>query len=115
MINKLCHFEIGVRDQARAKEFYTQVFNWRFEMAGAGEMIRTGDDVSGHLNTLGHEPHNYTIFYIMVEDVAAALAKAVALGGKRIVGPAPVPGGGTFAWLADPEGNILGVYTVKKP
>src|SRR5437762_9241450 len=104
MINKLCHFEIGCRDQAHTKDFYSKLFDWRFEQAGPGEMIRTGDDVSGHLNSLGHEPHNYTIFYIMVEDVAASVAKAESLGGKKLVGPVPVPGRGTFAWIADPEG-----------
>jgi len=57
-------------------------------------MIRTGDDVSGHLNSLGHEPHNYTIFYIMVEDVAASITKAESLGGKKLVGPFPCRGEG---------------------
>ena len=114
MINKLCHFEIGCRDYARTKDFYSNLFEWRFEKGGAGEMIRTGDDVGGHINALGHEPHNYTIFYIMVEDVAASVAKAESLGGKKLVGPVPVPGGGTFAWIADPEGNTIGLYTEPK-
>lgn len=114
MINKICHVEIGCRDYARSKEFYSKLFDWRFEATPSGELIRTGDDVGGHLNSLGHEPHNYTIFYIMVDDVAAALAKAESLGGKKLVGPAPVPGGGTFAWFADPEGNTIGIYTYKK-
>ena len=114
MINKICHFEIGCRDSARAKDFYSKLFEWRFEKAGPGEMIRTGDDVGGHINSLGHEPHNYTIFYIMVDDLAASIAKAESLGGKKLVGPVPVPGSGTFAWIADPEGNTIGVYTEDK-
>ena len=43
--------------------------------------IRTGQepghDVGGHLTSLGHEPHNYTIFYVMVPDVAAARRRGV--------------------------------------
>ena len=120
MINKLCHFEIGVRDYPRAKDFYSKLFNWKFEMGGGGqEMIRTNDDVGGHLNTLGQAPHNYTThnyvtFYIMVEDVSAAVARAESLGGKKIVGPVPEGGKNEFAWIADPEGNIIGVYAEKK-
>jgi len=26
MINKLCHFEIGCRDAARSKDFYSKLF-----------------------------------------------------------------------------------------
>jgi predicted enzyme related to lactoylglutathione lyase len=119
MINKVCHFEIGVRDQKRAADFYTQLFDWKLESkaepgAPPMAMLRTGDDVGGHLNTLGHEPHNYTIFYIMVEDVAAAVAKAQSLGGKKIVGPVPLPNNTEFAWISDPEGNTIGLYAEKK-
>jgi predicted enzyme related to lactoylglutathione lyase len=115
MVNKLCHFEIGCRDYARTKEFYSKLFDWKFEKTADGrEMIRTGDEVGGHLNSLGHEPHHYVTFYIMVEDVAEALKQAEALGGKKIVGPVKEPHGGTFAWFSDPEGNVIGIYTEKQ-
>jgi uncharacterized protein len=115
MINKLCHFEIGCRDYGKAKDFYSQLFNWRFEKGGGGqEMIRTSDDVGGHLNVRADEPRNYVVFYIMVDDVAAAIAKAESLGGKTLVGPVKEQHGGTWAWLADPEGNQIGIYTEKK-
>ena len=46
MPNRICHFEIGCRDYARAKDFYSKVFDWRFEKGGGGdEVIRTGADV----------------------------------------------------------------------
>ena len=75
----------------------------------------TGADVGGHFNSLGHEPHHYVTFYVMVDDVAAALEKAQAAGGKKIVGPVAMDGGKSeFAWFADPEGNVLGIYAEKK-
>ena len=120
--NQICHFEIGVRDARKAADFYSKLFDWKMEppadpaIAAANPQVirmRTGGDVGGHLNTLGHEPHNYTIFYVMVDDVAGTIARAEAAGGKRLVGPAPVPGAGTFAWIKDPEGNVIGVYTEK--
>jgi len=117
MPNPICHFEIGIRDQGKAGQFYSGLFDWKTEPArdGSGHtMLSTGTEVGGHLNTLGHEPHNYTIFYVMVDDVAATIKKAEALGGSKIVGPLPVgPDGGEFAWLRDPEGNVIGVYQQK--
>ena len=114
VVNKLCHFEIGVRDQAKAEKFYGNVFDWKMEPQPNMTMIRTGDDVGGHFNTLGHEPHNYVLFYVMVDDVAATIKKVEAAGGKKIVGPVPEGEGNVFAWVADPEGNVIGIYTERK-
>jgi len=61
---------------------------------------------------LGHEPHQYTIFYVDVEDVEAALKKAESLGGKTLVPPVNIPAG-TFAWMQDPEGNTVGLWKSK--
>ena len=113
MINKICYFEIGTRDRAKSAEFYSKLFNWTFDAGSASTQIQTGDAVNGHLNSLGHEPHTYTLFYVMVDDVASALAKAVANGGKSIVGPIALPDGSAFGWMADPEGNMIGVYAQK--
>ena len=43
---------------------------------------------------LGHEPHQFTHFYVQVEDVAAALKEIEGLGGKTVVPPVPIPSGG---------------------
>lgn len=114
MTSQICHFEIGCRDRAKAGEFYSKMFDWTLQVDPNMTSVRTGGDIGGHLNSLGHEPHNYTIFYVMVDDVATALAKAVSLGGKKLVGPVPLPDGTSFGWLADPEGNMIGVYAERK-
>lgn len=106
MPNPVVHFEIGCRDTARTAELYARLFDWN--IAGPGNMI--GDaGISGHLTALGHEPHNYTIFYVQVEDVTAHIGKAEALGCRKIVGPITIPTG-TFAWIADPDGNTIGLW-----
>jgi predicted enzyme related to lactoylglutathione lyase len=109
-MNHICHFEIGCRDKAKAADFYSKLFDWKMEPNAEALMIRTGGDVGGHINALGHEPHTYTIFYVMVDDVGEALERAVALGGKKIVGPVKLPNDTSFGWFADPEGNTIGVY-----
>jgi uncharacterized protein len=102
------HFEIGCRDLAATKDFYQKMFDWpideQFEIAEAG--------LTGHLVSLGHEPQHYTTFYVQVDDVAAAIAKAESLGGKKVVGPVPIPAG-TFAWIMDTQENMIGLWKPK--
>jgi len=114
MANQICHFEIGCRDREKASAFYSKMFAWTLQADAHGTAIKTGGDVGGHLNALGHEPHNYTLFYVMVDDVETALARAAELGGKRLVGPVPLPNNTAFGWFADPEGNMIGVYAERK-
>jgi len=46
--------------------------------------IQTGSPqgIAGHITSLGHEPEHYTMFYVDVEDVKAALDKATELGAR---------------------------------
>ena len=109
------HFEIGCRDKAKTKAFFTALFDWTIAEAGPASMIDTGagTGIQGHITALGHEPHKYTLFYVSVDDINAALAKAKSLGGETVVPPVALPDG-TFAWFADPEGNTIGLWQPKK-
>ncbi len=69
------HFEIGCRDQAKTAAFFAALFGWETQPMGPAVMIDTkagGAGVQGHISALGHEPHNYTIFYVQVDDIPAA-------------------------------------------
>ena len=110
MANHICHFEIGCRDRVKTAQFYAEMFDWTLGEHPHGTFVRTGGDVGGHINALGHEPYTYTIFYVMVDDVERALTKAERLGGRRLVGPVALPNDTLFGWFADPEGNTIGVY-----
>jgi uncharacterized protein len=109
------HFEIGCRDRAATGDFYSKLFGWQITPAGPASDIQTGSPqgIAGHLTSLGHEPTHYTMFYVDVEDVQAALDKAAELGGKTLVGPITIPPG-TFAWFADPDGNTIGLLKPAK-
>jgi len=111
MGNPVVHFEIGCRDIKKTQEFYSKLFDWKISEMGPAAMIDTGaaNKVGGHITALGHEPHNYTVFYVQVDDVAAYLAKAAALGAKTLIPPVKIPTG-TFAWLQDPEGNTVALW-----
>ncbi|MFQ5608358.1 MAG: VOC family protein [Candidatus Zixiibacteriota bacterium] len=113
MANPVVHFEIGCKDGAAGQKFYSELFDWKFEAYGEARMINTGSEqgIQGHINSLGHEPHNYCAVYVQVDDIDAYLAKAEELGGKKMVPKTEIPGMGWFAWLTDPEGNIVGLWT----
>jgi len=112
MPQPVVHFEVGCRDSAKTSDFYSKLFDWKIEQMGPAGMINTGstEEIQGHITSLGHEPHNYVTFYVQVEDLQAFLDKAGTLGGKTLVPPQVIPGMGSFAWLADPEGTIVGLW-----
>jgi predicted enzyme related to lactoylglutathione lyase len=108
------HFEIGCRDSARTQTFYSKLFDWNITQAGPAAMIDTaaGTGINGHITSLGHEPHNFIAFYVEVDDLPGYLQKAGELGGKTLVPPVEIPTG-TFAWLSDPDGNVVGLWKPK--
>lgn len=114
--NPVVHFEIGCRNLAATAEFYSGIFGWGAPAMGPAAFINThsAEGIQGHITSLGHEPHNYTIFYIQVSDIPAHLQKIAEAGGKTLVGPVPLPTGQQFAWFNDPEGNVVGLVTPPK-
>jgi predicted enzyme related to lactoylglutathione lyase len=110
MPHPVVHFEIGCADKAATSAFYARAFGWNIEEGPMGT-IDTGsaEGIQGHIASLGHEPHQFTHFYLQTDDVAQSLARVAELGGKTIVPPVSIPSG-TFAWFADPEGNIVGLW-----
>jgi predicted enzyme related to lactoylglutathione lyase len=112
MPNPICFFEIGCQDTAATSDFYSNLFDWKLTPMPSGSHIVPGPGIQGQINSLGHEPHQYTIFYVQVDDVATSIQQAVALGGVQIVGPVEIPIG-TFAWIADPGGNTVGLWKPK--
>ena len=112
MANPVMHFEIGCKNREETQAFYAGLFGWDMESHEHASMIDTGEDegINGHISALGHEPHNYTLVYVQVDDLDAYVAKAEELGGASIVPPTEVPGMGHFAWIADNEGTFVGLW-----
>lgn len=108
-------FEIIARDQARAKAFYTAVFGWSYEIGSGGfAYVHFPVEATPLLGGIGQaqpdvpgfEPgHN---FYLRVDDLDAAIERAVAAGGRRFVEPTAVYGF-RFAMIRDPEDNPIGL------
>jgi uncharacterized protein len=110
--NPVVHFEIGCHNGSSTREFFSRLFNWEISAPEAGLTIDTGSaaDLSGHIVELAPEWGTYVTVYIEVEQLEKYLTKAAKLGGKTLVPPVKIPGRGRFAWLAAPEGNIIGIW-----
>jgi predicted enzyme related to lactoylglutathione lyase len=114
MGNPVVHWELGGPDPARLSEFYSGLFDWQIKHEPAMEywMVQTGGEggIGGGLMKAPHDMPNYLTFYIQVDDLDAYLKKAESLGGKTLVPPTPIPNVGSFAMIADPAGNTVGLF-----
>jgi len=112
MASPVVHFEIGVGNRTKAGEFYSKLFDWKVD--DYPEMDYT--TVAAAENGIGggfwkpKDGKNYITIYIQVDDLQAYLDKAEQLGGKKLMDPTDIPGVGSTAMFADPDGNIIGLY-----
>ncbi|MBL8745247.1 MAG: VOC family protein [Phycisphaerae bacterium] len=119
------HFEIGCQNIEKARRFFGEVFGWEYapnvvpnNAAMVGNLgpfaASPTAGIGGHLNSLGHPPHQYVTVYIQVDDIEQALAKIERASGSTLIPKQEVPGMGWFAWFKDPEGNVLGLWKTMK-
>ncbi|HXM19165.1 MAG TPA: VOC family protein [Candidatus Tumulicola sp.] len=127
MGNPVVHFEVMGKDAKALQSFYKQAFDWQFEPPVAGVNVpnyslvhpqngSTKGGIDGINGGIGDSPEGYAghvTFYVAVPDIKAALGKIETLGGKRLMGPDVVPGGGpTIAMFADPEEHVIGLVQI---
>jgi predicted enzyme related to lactoylglutathione lyase len=106
-MNPVVHFEIGGTNTAESSAFYSSLFGWKI-VEGPVKMIESAG-LTGHLNALGHEPSNYTVVYVGVDNIKAYIAKAEGLGAKTLVRPIAILTG-QFARISDPTGTTIGLW-----
>lgn len=107
-------FEIHTGNPERARHFYGEVFGWTTQSDMPGyDLIGLGEDapIGGGIASSGPDHPPMTVFNVQVPDVEAACAAAVAAGGTLLVAPQSTDNGLAFAYLADPDGSPLGVWT----
>jgi uncharacterized protein len=115
MANKIDYFEIGSPNPAASRAFYGRLFDWEIEETPQGDQpYLMVDEANGGLwDTSAAGGGNWAIFYVHVEDVAAALKQAVDLGASVAV-PLMDNGQIYFAHLLDPKGNRFGIWQPKE-
>jgi predicted enzyme related to lactoylglutathione lyase len=115
---KICYLEIPATTAEESADFYGAIFGWKVRKRGDGELAF--DDNSGVSGTWVKEsdrtPDERTRTYIMVDDIADALKRIEAKGGRVLTPPTVIGSGmGAFAVFVDPVGNEFGLYEEPRP
>jgi len=112
MGNPIGHWELLVSDVAKAKIFYSSIFDWEWdEKTFPGYLlIKAGSEPGGGLMAKPDSaPACALNTYFQVDDIEATLEKVVAAGAAIIAPKTPVPGVGHWAMFADPDGIPIGL------
>jgi len=111
--NPVVHVEVLGRDAPKLQKFYSDLFGWNITLnpVGYGYVPVEPQFPAKLTGGVGPSPQGQPLvtFYVKVADPAAILKRAEQLGGRTVMPATDVPGGITFARLADPEGNIVGL------
>jgi hypothetical protein len=110
-------FEISAKDQGKLKHFYQEVFGWQYQI-GTGDFAYVHFDGNSPPLLGGIGQSNPKIpgfeaghrFYLLVDDLDEAIARAKKAGASLELPPAAVDGY-HFAIIKDPEGNPIGLIT----
>ncbi len=118
MENSFCHFELNSNDPDKAREFYKEMFDWKYEDFPMGEetytMIKTGKEPGGGIfkNPVPNVPSHW-LAYIQVEDIKASTENAVKLGGVLLKEVTEIPDMGSFSVIQDPTGAVFAMWQPK--
>lgn len=122
MQNPVVHFEIAGKDPQALQQYYRDLFDWSIVDAspmpdfpyGIINAPEQGPGIGGGIGGV-MEGGPYVTFYVQVEDIQAALDRAVELGGSVIRPVMSIPGTVTVAMFQDIEGNCVGLVASEAP
>jgi uncharacterized protein len=124
-MDKVVHFEIPYDNKDRASKFYSEIFGWKLldipEMdytlvhaakTDKNNMVAEPGAINGglfHRNDVAKQP----MIVIGVQSIDEAIKKVVAAGGKVVTPKQRIPNG-SYARVADCEGNVIGLADESK-
>jgi len=108
-------FEVIANDQNAVKTFYSKVFGWTYQSGSGGfayiHFPVQGQPLLGGIGQADPAVPGFTPgrnFYLLVDELEAAIARATAAGGS-IYMPIAAVDGYRFAMIQDIEGNPVGL------
>lgn len=113
MANPFVHVELMTTDVAKAKEFYTQLFDWKLEDLPGMDytLIKVGEGTGGGMmKSVQPDAPSCWLAYVLVDDAAVATDKARALGATICKEVTEIPGIGWFSVITDPTGATLALW-----
>jgi uncharacterized protein len=103
--------ELHTNDWPGAFDFYSTLFGWlkadSVDMGPLGTyqlFTIDGRAQGGMMNSPAAVTHRFWLYYFIVDDIDAAAARITRSGGKIMMGPHQVPGGGWIIQATDPQG-----------
>lgn len=113
MANPIVHWELMGSDGDALKEFYAEIFEWKFTTPEGFESyhMTEGEDmrVNGAVGQGSEDMPSYECIYVGVDDINSKLEEIETVGGKTIVPRTEIPDVVTFAMFQDPAGNYVGI------
>jgi hypothetical protein len=119
MGNPFVHVELATSDVAKAKKFYSGLFDWKLNDVPMGPdstytLIEVGEGTGGGMFKNPMPGPSMWTAYVLVDDVAATTKKAESLGAKVMREKTEVPGMGWFSVITDPTGAMLAFWQAAK-
>jgi predicted enzyme related to lactoylglutathione lyase len=113
-MNRPVHFEIMGENPEALAAFYRDLLDWEIVAWNGPQaywLVTTGPEGSPGINGAIMHRHfpQAVINTVEVESLDEMLRKVAAAGGKIVNGPNQIPGIGTHAYCADPQGNLFGL------
>jgi hypothetical protein len=117
--NAFVHVELNSTDVAKAKGFYSKLFDWTLEDMPIGDldytMIKVGHGTGGGMmKQLIPGAGSAWLPYVEVQDIKASTQKAQSLGAKVMKDVSTVADMGWLSIIVDPTGAMLGLWQTKK-
>ncbi len=108
----IVHVELHSADPAKSKQFYGQVFGWKFEEIP--EMNYTlwkapNEPAGGLMHTMEGRPPQ-VLNYILSRSIEADVQKITQAGGAILQPKMEIPGQGWWALFQEPGGTVQALY-----
>lgn len=110
----ICHIEWGTLDPDILQKFLTHLFGWEFQSFAPNYMVylpAEGGASVGIMHSDQMRAGGSPNASVRVLDLDPMLAKAEQLGGTVVV-PKTQMGTGAIAFVAAPDGNLIGLQKV---
>ncbi len=115
--------ELFASDWEKSFAFYSDLFGWQKDQAmdmgpiGTYQLFTApggGPAIGGMFNKPAEVPVNFWLYYFVIDEVDAAVARVTANGGKVLFGPMEVPGGAFIVQCMDPQGAMFALTGPRK-
>ena len=112
--------ELHTTDWPKAFEFYKEMFGWdkgdSVDMGPMGtyQLVKIGGTIMGAMfNSPAAQAGRFWLYYFIVGNIDDAAKRVGDSGGKIMMGPHQVPGGGWIVQAADPQGAAFALLGSK--